>query len=268
MSEHEEILHGGNINQVVRVGGTVRRKAKPNPYVYDLLKHLEGQGFAHSPRFLGRDEQGREMLTYLEGDVPGNDYPEIERYMWSDSVLTELAKLLRSYHDATTGFVTTQKSINSYPDEALHEVVCHNDAALYNVVFDHNRPVGIIDFDMAGPGPRLWDIAYTLYTSVPLAAFSPGEVDHEVVPYDREKHASRRKNRIEQFFQSYGMEVPGDLKNWVISRIQTMCTTLSERAASGDTAFIKLVDEGHLAHYEKEIRFLEEHFEDWTEQLF
>ncbi|MGG3452390.1 phosphotransferase [Paenibacillus rhizolycopersici] len=267
MSEHEEILHGGNINQVVRVGGTVRRKAKPNPYVYDLLKHLESQGFAYSPRYLGQDEQGREILTYLEGDVPGNNYPEIDQYMWSDSALTELAKLLRSYHDATTGFVTTQKSINSYPDETRYEVVCHNDAALYNIVFYDQQPVGMIDFDMAGPGPRLWDIAYTLYTSVPLAAFSPGEVDCEVVPYDREKHAFRRKNRIELFFQSYGMEVPGDLKNWVISRIQTMCTTLSERAASGDTAFIKLVDEGHLAHYEKEIRFLEEHFEDWTEQL-
>lgn len=264
MSEHEEILNGGNINQVVRVGGTVRRDAKPNPYVYDLLKHLENQGYAHSPRYLGRDEQGREILTYLEGDVPGNRYPEIEAYMWSDDVLIELAKLLRSYHEATLGFTSSVESMNGYPDQALHEVVCHNDAALYNVVFQHNRPAGIIDFDMAGPGPRLWDIAYTLYTSVPLASFAPGEADREVIPYEQERHAASRKRRIERFFQSYGMNVPGDLKDWVISRIQAMCTTLSDRAASGDPAFLKLVEEGHLAHYEKEIRFLEEHFEDWT----
>ncbi|RFT62610.1 DUF4135 domain-containing protein, partial [Bacillus clarus] len=31
------------------------------------------------------------------------------------------------------------------------------------------KPVGSIDFDVAGPGPRLWDIAYTLYTCVPLS---------------------------------------------------------------------------------------------------
>lgn len=263
MSEHEEMLNGGNINQVVKVGGTVRRKADPNPYVYDLLKHLEAQGFAHSPRFLGRDEQGREILTYLEGDVPGNNYPEIEPYMWSDHVLTQLAKLLRSYHDATTGFVTPHESVNRYPDETRNEVVCHNDAALYNIVFNDQQPVGMIDFDMAGPGPRLWDIAYTLYTSVPLAGFAPGDKDREVVPYDRELHATLRKRRIELFFQSYGIDVPSDFKDWVISRIQAMCSTLSERAAAGDPAFIKLVEEGHLAHYEKEVRFLEEHFEDW-----
>lgn len=181
MSEHEEMLNGGNINQVVKVGGTVRRNAKPNPYVYDLLKHLEVQGFAHSPRYLGQDDQGREVLTYLEGDVPGDNYPELDLYMWSDRVLTELAKLLRSYHEATSGFVTPHESVNRYPDEARHEVVCHNDAALYNIVFYNRQPVGLIDFDMAGPGPRLWDIAYTLYTSVPLAGFSPGDTDRQVV---------------------------------------------------------------------------------------
>jgi hypothetical protein len=183
--------------------------------------------------------------------------------MWSDHVLTQLAKLLRSYHDATTGFVTPHESVNRYPDETRHEVVCHNDAALYNIVFNDQQPVGMIDFDMAGPGPRLWDIAYTLYTSVPLAGFAPGDKDREVVPYDRELHATLRKRRIELFFQSYGIDVPSDFKEWVISRIQAMCSTLSERAAAGDPAFIKLVEEGHLAHYEKEVRFLEEHFEDW-----
>ncbi|MGN8772178.1 aminoglycoside phosphotransferase family protein [Paenibacillus barengoltzii] len=263
MSEHEEMLNGGNINQVVKVGGTVRRNAKPNPYVYDLLKHLEVQGFAHSPRYLGQDDQGREVLTYLEGDVPGDNYPELDLYMWSDRVLTELAKLLRSYHEATSGFVTPHESVNRYPDEARHEVVCHNDAALYNIVFYNRQPVGLIDFDMAGPGPRLWDIAYTLYTSVPLAGFSPGDTDRQVVSYLRERHAALRKRRITLFFQAYGMEAPDHLKDWVISRIQTMCKTLSERAAAGDPAFQKLVEEGHLAHYEQEVKFLEEHFEDW-----
>ncbi|WP_083613728.1 phosphotransferase [Paenibacillus sp. P46E] len=183
--------------------------------------------------------------------------------MWSDEVLSELAKLLRSYHDATIGFTPATNSTNEYPERTLHEVVCHNDAALYNVVFKDRLPVGIIDFDMAGPGPRKWDIVYTLYTSVPLAEFAPSPNDYLVEKYNRENHASARKRRVEIFFNSYGLDIPSNLKEWVISRIQFMCTTLSERAAAGEPAFVKLVEEGHLAHYEKEMEFLEEHFDDW-----
>lgn len=264
LSEHEELLAGGNVNKVTKVGNTVRRDAKPNSYVHALLKHLEQVGYPNSPKYLGRDEQGREVLSYIEGVVSGNEYPEIERYMWSDETLTELAKLLRSYHDATLDFTAFSPSSNAYSDSAQHEVVCHNDFALYNVVFKERLPVGIIDFDMAGPGPRLWDIVYTLYTAVPLAGFSPGKDEREVVPYHKQDHASERKRRIALFFKAYDMDVPTDLKEWVISRIHFMCTTLSDRAASGEIAFIKMIEEGHLAHYEKEVRFLEKHFDDWS----
>lgn len=263
MSDHDEILTGGNINKVVKVGETVRRDTKPNPYVNDLLKYLEKSGCDIVPRYLGTDEQGRQMFSYLEGVVPGNDYPEVECYIWSDLVLVEVAKLLRHFHDATEGFATREKSLNDFPDVSQHEVVCHNDFALYNVVFKNKIPAGIIDFDMAGTGPRLWDMAYTLYTSVPLAGFSPSGKDFEVVEYDKAEHATLRRERIRLFFDSYGMDVPANLKEWVISRIRHMCTTLSDRAAAGDPAFIKLVQEGHLTHYEKELAFLEKHFDDW-----
>ncbi|WP_251034830.1 phosphotransferase [Paenibacillus polymyxa] len=72
--------------------------------------------------------------------------------MWSDESLIEVAKLLRSYHDATVGFTTTSVSTNRYPGITEDEVVCHNDFAPYNVVFKDGCPQGIIDFDMAGPG--------------------------------------------------------------------------------------------------------------------
>lgn len=183
--------------------------------------------------------------------------------MWSDAVLVELAKLLRSYHDATVGFETFSRSENEYPDPSMHEVICHNDAALYNIVFKERHPVGIIDFDMAGPGPRIWDIAYTLYTCVPLSSFSPGRENRTVVDYHTESHAGIRRKRIELFFQTYGIQAPSDLKHWVISRMKKMCATLTERAAKGDAAFIKLVEEGHLDHYVKEVKFLEQHFDEW-----
>ncbi|MEY8745169.1 phosphotransferase [Bacillales bacterium AN1005] len=263
MTDHEEVLAGGNVNEVIKIGGTVRRNSQ-NAYVNALLVHLEKVGLPTVPRYLGVDEQGREIFSYLEGVVPGNQYPEIERVMWSDEVLMQQAKLLRSYHDATVGFTTSLKSQNDYPDPSQHEVVCHNDAAPYNMVFQDKLPVGIIDFDMAGKGLRIWDIVYTLYTSVPLTGFSPGEADHIVLPYNPTEHALMRKRRIMLFFDTYGIDIPTDLKKWVVQRIRTMCNTLTSRAASGDPAFVKLVEEGHLAHYEEEIRFLEKHFDDWS----
>lgn len=57
--------------------------------------------------------------------------------------------------------------------------------------------------------------------------------------------------------------MPINLKQWVISRIHFMCTTLSEHAAKGDAAFVRLVEEGHLDHYLKEVKFLEQHFDEW-----
>ncbi|WFR61674.1 aminoglycoside phosphotransferase family protein [Paenibacillus amylolyticus] len=264
MSEQEEVLTGGNVNQVVRIGATVRRSARPDPYVQELLVHLEKVGYDHAPRYLGVDEEGREILSYLDGHVPGNDYPDLEEYMWSDESLIEVAKLLRSYHDATIGFTTTSESTNRYPDITEDEVVCHNDFAPYNMVYKAGHPQGIIDFDMAGPGPRMWDIAYTLYTSVPLANFSPELNGKGVITYASELHGAIRKNRIALFMTNYGLGVPADLKEWIVARIRFMCQTLSDRAAAGERAFINMVEEGHLAHYERELIFLEKHFDDWT----
>ena len=58
----------------VRVGQTVRRTGNPwSPAVLDLLRHLEREGFAGAPRALGFDDQGREVLTYIEGEVGRGD---------------------------------------------------------------------------------------------------------------------------------------------------------------------------------------------------
>jgi hypothetical protein len=59
-------LDGGRAGGAVRVGDTVCRASGPwTPAVHALLSHLAGQKFAGSPRPLGTDRQGREMLTFL-----------------------------------------------------------------------------------------------------------------------------------------------------------------------------------------------------------
>ncbi len=268
MFEKEEILHGGNVNNVVRIGNTVRRSTSWSFFVHELLRYLEKQGFDGAPRFIGIDDKGREILSYIEGEVSGNDYPDFKPYIWSEDSLIRCAKLLRQYHDATQGFLETADIPKAdykgpVPEGWENEVVCHNDAALYNIVFKDEVPVAFIDFDLVKPGPRIWDIVYMLYTSVPLASFAINYNSGKSIPYKPELHAADRYNRISLFLKSYGMEAPLKLKEWTISRIEVLCNTLTTGALSGNTAYQKMIDEGHLEHYKREIIFLKEHFNDW-----
>lgn len=105
MTEPEELLPGGNLTPVVRVGSTVRRMQRSwSPAVHVLLRHLENVGFASAPRFLGIDEHGREVLSYLPGQA--GFFPDV----WREESLVVAAHLLRDYHEATLTFRSPPRS--------------------------------------------------------------------------------------------------------------------------------------------------------------
>jgi Ser/Thr protein kinase RdoA (MazF antagonist) len=139
-------LTGGRITQgIVRIGDTVRRPASPaSPFVAELLALLTARGFTGAPRYLGRDEAGRDILSYLPGWVP-------ERFRhWADEQIAAAGVLLRGLHDATRGSELAGRQ----------PVVCHHDPGPNNAVFRDGRPVAFIDFDMAAPGSPLEDLGY------------------------------------------------------------------------------------------------------------
>ncbi|UHA73355.1 phosphotransferase [Paenibacillus sp. 481] len=258
--KQEEILTGGNVSNVYRAGDTVRRELKPDSAkVHKLLKHLESKGFTYAPKLLGIDEKGREVLSFIEGEA-GN-YP-VKAYMWSNDVLQEIARILRLYHDAVSDFSMEDswQSIDNTPQP--FEVLCHNDFAIYNIIFNQHRPVGMIDFDVAGPGPRLWDIAYTLYTCVPLSRVYHTETG-EAIYYNSLQDASRIKQRVKLFFDSYGEKLEKGFMEMVIRRLEGLCQTIDRKAKEGDMAFQKMIAEGHMEHYLKDIAFIREHGEEW-----
>jgi aminoglycoside phosphotransferase (APT) family kinase protein len=126
---------------VVRIGNTVRRPASAGTPA--LLRLLESRGFAGAPRYLGQDDEGRDILTYLEGSVG-----PFQR--WDDEQVAAFGVLLRAFHDATrTG---------------AHEVICHHDPGPNNTIFRNNVPVALIDFDTAEPGSPLEDLGYAAWT--------------------------------------------------------------------------------------------------------
>ncbi|MFF3601870.1 phosphotransferase, partial [Kitasatospora indigofera] len=104
---------------------------------------------------LGFDDAGREVLSYLPGDVGHHPLPD---WLWRSSVLEESAALLRRIHDASVPLVARDAHWQLPTHEPV-EVICHNDVAPYNLVFTDGRVSGIIDFDTASPGPRIWDLA-------------------------------------------------------------------------------------------------------------
>lgn len=168
--EVEIVLAGGIANQgaVVRVGDTVRRPPRrESPAIHALLAHLEAVGFEEAPRFLGLDGAGREVFSYIDGIV---GVPPFEGAFASDDALVEAARLLSRYHEAVASF--DHHAVDGWSEELQDaggdEVVCHNDMCVENVVFRDGRAVGLLDFDFAAPGRRVWDLAMAARMWAPM----------------------------------------------------------------------------------------------------
>jgi hypothetical protein len=168
-SPTEIVLEGGttNVGRVTRVGDTVRRPRRPTSEATEaLLDHLERVGFAGAPRYLGSDERGREVLSYIPGQAPIAPYPS---WAFSDETLASVAKLLRDYHDAVATFDPSSHIWPAaIPPRFRESIVSHNDPNLDNVIFDGGRAVALIDFDLASPGSAGWDLACAARLWVPV----------------------------------------------------------------------------------------------------
>jgi Phosphotransferase enzyme family len=161
----EEIpLFGGQLTSgIVRVGNTVRRPPKGNAaFVHDLLLFLEDKGFPYAPRFLGMDEQGRDILRYLEGESWSESGSGL-----SDDLLEQAARTIRRYHDLTAGSWLAQG----------HEIVAHNELGPHNTIFQDGHLVGFIDWDDAAPGTRLHDLANAVYNYVDVSHWANQSAD-------------------------------------------------------------------------------------------
>ena len=178
----------------------MRRAASPwTPTIHRLLAHVRAHGVAWVPRVHGFDEQGREVLEYIEGEVAHGD----PAWIRSEAVLTDVVRALRQWHDATATFKVRTDDSWFVPGREPREVICHNDFAPYNHVFRDGRFVGAIDYDICYPAPRLWDLAYTAYRYVPLTPPRDDDVADgagaDRSPFDR---ASMRA-RLAAFLDAY-----------------------------------------------------------------
>lgn len=245
----EEVLAASEHRRVVRVGDTVRRTIYPwSASVHLLLQHLESAGFAAAPRFLGIDDEGREVLSYVDGicGADGSNGPGFGAHVWAmvvpDDGLARFARLLRDYHDAVADFIPPPDAPWAIGIGAPGpgEIICHNDIGPWNVVWRGSTPVCFIDWDYAAPALPLDDVAYALWWSVPFAS------DDECLTWRRFSDPPDRRHRLELFAAAYGLTSVDGLIDAVIVRQLKFRATVVEHAQRGIPGAVAEVASGYL----------------------
>lgn len=232
----------------IRVGDSVRRPARPwSASVQAVLAHLHGKGVGGVPQPLGFDEQGREMVAYLAGEAGDAAAPEL---VWRESTLEAAARFLRRCHDATADFEPPPGAcwMLALPADLPMEVVCHNDFAPYNVVFDDHGPVGVIDWETAAPGSRVWDVAYAAYRFVPLSSFAPPAIGSVAV----------QGRRLARFCDAYGLGGAdrARLLPTAVRRVEALRDLIVSEAANGNPVFAAHLADGHVEAYAADLAHL------------
>jgi hypothetical protein len=263
MDEPEIPFAGGSHSTVVRVGATVRRGSREwSGSVLDLLRHVERAGFAGAPRALGFDDQGREVLTFIDGEVPfGSDFiPDeggrfdrrLPDYVWRDDVLVQLGALIRAYHDAAATFPWKGREW-CFEARPPVETVCHNELLPTNTVFRAGVPVAFIDWDTAAPAPRAWDLGIAAWQWVPFAR------DEKCRAIGVPTGVADKARRLRLFLDAYGVEPSVEIVHAGIERMRGFLGQQQEFLGRGYEWEQELERRGVLDETAREIAWVEEH---------
>jgi tRNA A-37 threonylcarbamoyl transferase component Bud32 len=238
----EEVLTGGNVaGLVVRVGDTVRKPATvATPAVSALLRHLNAVGYVGAPWVLGLDDLGRQVLEFVPGrladSLPPMDFVGLRR----------VGRLVREFHDAVVDFrapAGARWDVVIPPDRV--ELICHHDLAPWNLVIDGDRWV-FIDWDQAGPGSRLWDLAYAAHGFVSLAVGGDPDVDGP---------------RLRAIADGYDLDEQqrAELPELIGAHIRGMFELLRNGARTGTQPWARLYAAGHADHWGPAADYVERH---------
>jgi Phosphotransferase enzyme family len=206
----------------------VRRPRTPtSAATHTLLAHLAAIGFDGAPRVLAADA-ATETLSYIEGRAA---IPPLCDELLTDSALISVAELLRRYHQAVSSFEPAGlRWPRPIPAGFTTGLVSHNDVHPANLIFRDGRAVALIDFDLAGPGSAVWDLASAARYWAPL--------------YDeRDIHDHRQGQSLRRFrllLDAYGLARPQrrEVAEAILPNHDWSCAIITDAVQDGHHGFI------------------------------
>jgi aminoglycoside phosphotransferase (APT) family kinase protein len=249
----EEPLAGG-LTSAVRVGDTVRRPCGPwTAAVHALLQHLEEVGFLGAPRAHGIDAEGREVLSFVQGTADADPF--------DDASLVAVARLVRQYHEAAAGFRAAPDAAWQFMEGAPRagDVVCHNDLSPANTIYDDGAPRVFVDWDLAAPGPRTWDVAYALWRFTPL--YTDEDCRKLGIPIQP------RGPRLRLFCDAYGLEDRDGLVAMILRRQQVLYETARAWGEAGIPGWADVWRDTRGEQWLRSIRHAEREHDEWERHL-
>jgi hypothetical protein len=188
------------------------------------------------PRVFGFDERGREILSFLPGDVI-----DVDTQTLSPGQLVAVVRWTRAFHGAVAGF--------SHPGPwrffpvAGATLIGHNDIAPYNVCFAGDELVGVFDWDLSGPSTPLLELAFIAWNCVPLW---------------RDIGPDLAAERLRVIAETYGTLGAREILDAVPVRIRTMLDGIPVAAAAGDQGMASLMEIGEPGRSREALRGLVE----------
>ena len=109
------------------------------------------------------------------------------------------------------------------------QLICHNDTGAYNWIVADGWFVGMIDWDQAGPGDPIDDLAFLCWSGVPLF---------------RETPATDAARRVAIAAEAYGGVGPRALLDAVADRMRRASDRIAAGIERGDPGMLSLRDRG------------------------
>jgi len=220
--------------------------------VHALLAHLERVGFEGAPRPLGIDDEGREVLSFVTGGGPSH----------ADDELARVAQLIRALHDSTESFEVPPDAEWQFMVGAPRrgDVMCHNDLSPDNTIYgpDH-APRAFIDWDLAAPATRIWDVAWAVYRFVPL---------YDDATCERLGYPVRsRSARLRIFCDACQLDAREALIPTVCQRIRALYDTARSRGEAGQPGWREVWRDTRGEQWLGGLRYVEAERGKWEREL-
>ncbi|GAB3434616.1 phosphotransferase [Flindersiella endophytica] len=224
------------------------------------MRAVRNAGFEGAPTPVGIEEDGRERLVFIEGEVPVAPYPD---WSQSDTALASIARLLRGLHDAAREFDPRGLSWNdSLADPAGGSLVCHNDVELSNVVFRDGVAVALLDFEFAAPGRPVYDVAQLARLCVPIE----DDFDQERIGW----RPADRPARLRLVADAYGLDRDGRVE--LLAAVDDALSRIEAAARRsldvGDPNTVAMMNRrGGIEKFDRRRRWWSAHYEHFAAAL-